>query len=513
MVKKTAFIILISVLFTLGVTAVAIFSRFLDNTDVRPLIVREDTLSYEERKDGVMQKAFLDVETTKSLSVMFTQDELNLFLNSYLKAKVPQSNGVCFTFKQNDNIYIEFAFKLGGIKSVIRANLKGTVADENMLIELSDVKIGKTAGALTKVLFTEKNVRNILLENNIFASYNSKTSTIIFSREQLKQTFKGFYQQSENADLYSVLINRAFTETDMIDILWCKNGMFGAKADMAKLEYSISRDGNIPYNISFDEVKEKVAYLLDNRIIKRKQADIVFKFIIQGYNLLKDEEKALIDDIPLTTIGIAQNTMYKGIMAQYEQSVGEIIATQIKNLSLSPNGALRLRVDENALNNIFIKLPVIGQGTVYCVKTNNGHVISHAAVESMFFNIVKDNINITLIVNLNGFKIAVSCDFFGYNSSKLAFTTEMKQTTIGSLKITKEESASLMQYLKTAFAKETWITCDVDKQSLTFDFEKEIDSKIFSTLFIFGFNVSVSAQDGLDNNGYLAIDLSSSFFK
>lgn len=513
MTKKTAFTIILSILFTLGVTTVAIFASFLDNTDVRPSIVKADTLTYKERKDYTMNKAFKDVEETKSLSVLFSEDEFNLFINSYIKEHLKESNGACFTFRDNGNIYMEFAFKLGGIKTVVRAELHGTVTDKNIDIVLSNVKIGKTGGALTKMLFTEKNIKKIFLENNIFASYNDKTATISFSREQLKQTFKSFYQASENADLYAVLMNRAFSESDMVDIVWCKNGKFGAVASLTKLEYNASINGNIPYNISFETVKEKVVYLLNNGIITTKQADIVFKFIIQGYKLLKDEEKLDIDKINLSSIGISQNALYKGVLAQYEQSVTEIIATQLKNISLTSLGSIRLSVDSNSLNNIFVRVPVIGQGSLYCVKGEGGYVVSCVAVESMYFKIVKDNINITLIVNLNGFKMAVSCDFFGYSSSDLTFTVDLKTTKIGTLITTDEENKSLMKFLKTAFATEDWIICDLDKQNITFDFEKVIDNQLFSTLFKFGFTVKVSALNGNNGTGYLAIDLGSSIFR
>lgn len=508
--NKVAVVVIIVILVILG-AAVAIFAQFIDNTDVTPANAKNDSLSYTERKNRLFTSAFQETPETKSVSFLFSESELNLFINAYLRENMPQSKGISLIYEDNGSIYVSFSIGIGSFNTVLRANLFCNIQANYIDISIRDLTIGKANASLSKMLITKKIVNKILSQYNIFATFDITTMTLRFTHSQLKQTLEKSYSQDKSAQLYSVIISRAFDESDMLKIVWCQNGKVGVEANLSKLQYTESGFGTMPYSIPFPEIKESFATLLNNKIIDTEYSDLAFKYLIQGYSKLKEEEKTEIVKMDFSSIGIMDNITYKGVFEGYESSITEIMATQLKNISLV-EGGIRLSVDENALNSIFIKLPIIGQGSVFYSKEANNYTISYITLESMFFNVAKDNISITLIVNINGFRMAIDSSFFGYNSTALSFSADLNSVNFGTLIATEEEKQAMMEYLKTSFEEEAWIICDTEKQSLTFDFEKVIDNSLLSGLFIFGFNVKVSAIDGNEDNGLIAIDLKPSFF-
>ncbi len=503
-----AVVIIILVFF---VAIMAMLALFVDNTDITPSTAKNDTLSYADRKNLVYTSAFQETAETKSISFLFSESELNLLLNAYLRENMPSSKGISITYQDNGSIYVRFSFRIGVFNTVLRAYLDCDIQDNHIDISIKDLTIGKAGSSLSKIFTTPRIVNKILAKYHIFASFDDSNMSLHFNDSQLKKTLENSYSGNENANLYSIIINRAFAESDMLDIVWCENGKIGIEGYLSELEYAGQTFGDMPYIIPFPEVKGNLAYLLDNQVIAPKNSELTFKYLIQGYSKLKDEEKTEINKMDFSSIGIANNITYRGVFEGYEQSIAEVMATQLNNISFG-SGGIRLSVDENALNAIFIKLPIIGQGSVFYCKSSDNYTISHITLESMFFNVAKDNIEITIIVNINGFRIAINSSFFGYNSTNLSFSADLNNVDIGELVATKDEKQAIMYYLKTSFEQENWITCDTEKQSITFDFEKVIDNSMISGLFSFGFNIKVSAIDGENDVGLIAIDLKASLF-
>ena len=425
--------------------------------------------------------------------------ELNEILYSYVKNidyMMIEGKGCYLTF-DNECILVEFPISIYGFKTCIKGNL--TISEENgtFIFDVNDAKIGKISfvSMYSKMMFlnfiNDKKIEEDLSKNGIYLDIDSKELSITMTKENILSTLSSLIKDDE-LSIIPILADLCLDNNELVEFNLNKNNRVGFTVHMAKLLYNEDRDGNILYPIDIEEAKASAVSKLGS--INYKNISAYMNYYINGYNSLNDDEKSLLE-------GVEIDKNKNAITHSTTSTIADIIYSQEPDNLSDILLDFYVSVSEDDFDSIFASQEMIGKTIAFCSDTNVGYI----TVESLYTEIIDDELAVHLIINIGGKRIVLSIFLEGNEQKGLDFECDVKRLSIGNYVLNEKYTSSLLEYLKKLLDEETqWITINPEGEKIILNFQEIfLDTPVFS--YIINENTSISLNSNADGCGDLRI--------
>ena len=386
----------------------------------------------------------------------------------------------------NCEYFIKISGKsLGIYKTIIYAKLKFNFDNKVFEIKLESLSLGKLVltgiGKLFLTFVSEKKLERDLEDSGIYLSFNKKDLSIKMTLDDIENTLTKQAEEG-NKELVSLLFDVFLANNDLLELSLGKNDLFGAIVHLGEARYDDAIHGELKYDYDFDAIKVKAETLLSNKAITPEELVEAFNYLVKGYNHIDDEEKAVIDKIDFSSVGININSLYEGIIDRSDLSMSSYIESLFVGKSLLQVGNILtdgIVIPDDTLTGILQNLDFVGYS--YAFSNEEGKV-GYFILEQFDFTCLKEYLKMDLIGNLNGLQICieVGINCLDENANGLTITGDIHKLLIGSYDLKESQKVKLLQYLKKEFADTNWISVDVEHEQMTLDFSKAMADAISS---------------------------------
>jgi len=304
------------------------------------------------------------------------------------------------------------------------------------------------------------------------------------------------------------MLNLCFRNEGMINFVLGENQDLGVGIDVTDLSYNATDFETIPYPLTYSDIATNTASLLDADIIQEDNATIVFQYLVWGYDYSDETTRNYIAPLDLTSIGINDYTTYAGIMNRNPLNIEDIFLDQFPDNPLDLlSGNLAMRLYEDDINQIIYNEAPVGTAFAFPRLEDTGYEISYITIDGIYLDVTTNEVDIIIIMNLNGKLIAFKGLCVGGVSNSLVIETDFESLNYGSIVALDVERISVLEFLSTALSDITWIIADAVAETITFDFTTLFTDNATLQTFYATVNTTTAAfTSAIDDNGYIAID-------
>ena len=254
-------------------------------------------------------------------------------------------------------------------------------------------------------------------------------------------------------------------------------------------------------NDSLSLVESKVEQLLKNQIINNTQTNLVYLYVLNGYDVLEDEDKEKIKEINLSSIGITNNEDYKGIINKDAISMSEYISTKPIDYTLGTT-SINLEIEESILNSIITNNDIIGSSYAFGHDESNekySHQVSYIVIEDLIMDLKENNIELDFIINVHGYRIGIHANFIANEHSGLIIEGKLTNLLLGSIELNEKQQIDVLKYLDTVI-KEEWLSISSESEIITLNFSNFVSSNpIIQTFMNLGANTLITTSINENN--------------
>ncbi len=257
-------------------------------------------------------------------------------------------------------------------------------------------------------------------------------------------------------------------------------------------------------DVPFEEVTLQVESLLEKGIITTTdQATTVFLYLTRGYNVLSEQQKAVIIRTDLSSLGIRDEDKqdYVSIKQQlYPSDFSAILSdyVHLDNLNLYGGKSLILQLPISVVSNYFGSLSLNGQ-LYYMMKDNDLRYVGICNVGCSYNPRSKIfSFNITMTVNGDLSNIIVN---YRLLSSHNTIAVEYESNSIGNYTLSDDTVLEYIKQLEESFANNSYFSMSDDALDINFNFD-------FSSYIPDNWPVGVDVDFELDANyiyGYASV--------
>jgi len=503
-VKKTLIVIVSAVLAAALIALIVVVSLVSDNTDVRHAAAREDTSAFGDRMSDKLSEALSATEETGRIDLTFGEEEFNLLLGAALRGANNEAvRGICVSVEDENSLSLALGVSWSGIKTVLRANITFAETDSSLVFSCTDMRMGKIKlSASAANSFVGKLIKQSALAPETFVK--DKEWQIVFDKMTLADYLSGYLAGEDNLELSRIALERCFREEGMLGLRFGKDNVVGAEISLEKLAYEPLRDGEAYSDISAETLNAKLETLLNNDALSLANINLGAKYLAMGYPKLSDEEKQIIDELDFSSVGITSNSTYKGMISYDERTLGSIVVEHLPTV-IPYTGEVFFKVTEEDINALVLQGDVIGSVAVFARRTESGYKVSSVLLESFNADISGDTLELKFVLSINGKQLLFSAIMESLPTHITSITISMRGVTMGGMEATDEESAAVFQMIKSVFAAQSWILCDQEAQTVTFDFESAIGDNWLLRLAFSTFGGMVTTS--LEEEGYIKVSV------
>ncbi len=497
--KKFIKIILGIVLFII-IAAVAltvfVYVRMKDDTDNTNPDIIEKNISLSEAVNKHLALALDNTKTTGKAELSLNEYDLNEI--SYAVSKIiPSSKSLevisCYLELDEENYYLNVPMKVFGRQTLIKGKLTLNIDQEKFTVGLKEVNIGK----ISIKSFLVKGILNFFTSKlnslGITLAMHDDAMEASITREKIGELLNKGMEKSEFGGLVNALFNIFFIENDCF--IFNVNNPLDVKltVDLTMFEGSTTSE--------LDGIKNDVKTLLDNKKIKIEDVSTAVLYFASGYQHLSDESKNKVDEVLGSVYDPVTLQSNPGYINRTPASMKDIILAQAGTASTKG-----LNITDANLTTVFSNLNLLGVGAGFA--TYDTHLVSYVVLDSFKAKIQNDFLQLSLGININGYRIIISCSFNVPPKDDYSVEATLSDMSIG-VKSIGEHKNAIFDFIANSISEEEWIRVSDKPNTLIFDFKSFFnDSTILKALLENTKAVRTSLYRSDDNSGYINIKLS-----
>ena len=343
-------------------------------------------------------------------------------INRFVKKAYCTINGENYNFFVDiDGVYIKSRLR-------ISTTLQDDEENNRFVFKISDMAIGKFTGLrnIGKSLFgnfiNEDVINSFLTLSNFGMTYSSAESAFIYNKNDV---FKDLNNSGDATSNFFGTVMETLMDNKLFTYNTKTNDFLSADVDLKKLkdnELVTDKVGQV--TISPEEIRNKIcgrlATLIDNNAMEATDENLtlVFKFLFNGWKKLTEAEKAKINAIDMSSIGIHTETekeFYSQVNNYDENSnLTKTMENKIdvnvllkKNTELAPgeDNKYLCSLSESEIDGYVKGKDIIGYNSLVHRNTENGYKVNFFAIDNFYSNLYDDGkstAEFVTKVNING---------------------------------------------------------------------------------------------------------------
>lgn len=503
-----------------AVPAGLFYGLLYENNDTS-YFAKDESFDNDHFVTAKMVHAFDDTKSKEKISFSITEDDLNQILYRACETAFPnnmhkQLKGMQIQIKDDQYVFNVDLTPISIFSTRLQLVAKLEETEDEFVFHLTDVKIGKLGNIKSIALSTTTTTSSYFVNDefvmNTFASCgltiecSLSDSILTYKKADLANDMKSILgDDSSSASLYTGIISD-LVSSDILDVDFYSSKSLSFDLDLNPLhtnETYVTEDKNLT-DFTIEKYRNNLKTLLDEGSIDNtNQHDTyAFSYLINGYNALSDEEKAYIDSIDMSCIGIKDTKNYQGY---YHPTSTMTVEKTIKN---NLTGLLNsgIAIDEDVVNDYIKTTALIGTGYALTYKgpSDTEYDVNYIALDNAYVNFLNDKMYMTLGLNMNGYETSLILDTSKKAETQYGLVLSTDKVYYGTHEINEDLKAQIFLLLDDAFVDSRWLEFDGSNGEFTIDFSYFLSDYLGSLKNKTSINVSLNGEN-LNSDGYMLI--------
>lgn len=412
---------------------------------------------------------------------LFSEQDLKFLFYAILQSIDPPSgvtlSGVDVTVADG-NYTLAVSARIGVMPTVLRAGLSFAESAGSYSVTLTQASAGslEVVRGLGRLILRRADAAKIeqsLASVNLFCMVNLDTMTVTFTKENILRTAATLTGGEEDATLLHLLLDVFLDHESLLSLSLGNNNLLGAVLHLARIRYSTEERGALPYTYDFDAVAQQVEALLAAGLVTEEQVSPVFRLLVKGYASLSDQDKAALEGVDLTSVGVTDKETYRGMMEKEQRSLSDLLTNDQFFLS---SGALLptfgVKITDDMLTEVLRSMNFVGFSLAFS-GADTGRV-AYVVIEQFNLLATENHIDLEMIVNINGVQTVMTAALSAPPAAGVAINAKVDSVMLGEEPLTEAQRRELLTYLASAAAGVDFIAFDAEEETVTLRFAEAI---------------------------------------
>lgn len=476
-------IIILIIVIIFGVLFYLIYDGTSKNVDV------DKSYNAEKLENEVIYNSFKDIKESKSINVNINNKMLNNLLYLATSSIKDQTKGtIKNSYVEIDNssynFYFEFSYSVVKTRLKLKTTLVEDKENKTIVFKIDDLHIGKiSSGFLLDTGLKQVNNKQI---DDLFSSIGLSIKADL-TNKKLTYSYTDMFNDLEKLmnsnSSFTTNVSPLLSLIEENNLLAFTNNSdgFSFNLDLEKFTYNSELTSKTNYNIDLTNLNTNIETLLNNKVINQTTIDTTYKYLINGYSYLSNDEKQTVDKLDLTSINITDNSSYTGVYSRPSDANEKISTELLTNFTYDiNNNKASTYLKEETINNLIESQDIVGKAYSYLVNVNDTYKNIYIAIDDIYTNILNDKLYFTADLNINGYVISftdiLKIDSFDAPTFTINFKTE--DVYLGNIKANDEVVNLFFDYLNQATSSNSLISVNKDTKNISISFNNYLESKL-----------------------------------
>ncbi len=505
------------------ITVVVIGIMIYDKTDNSNKEITDQQFDTTELLYAYIENSLEETDSNAKVELLLNEYKVNCLLQSIVqKINIPvvEIKSMYSIYNEDGSVSFEAPIKALFFNSCVKGKLDIKVSDDGTLsVILSSIGLGKlgTDSKLVKALVfgfvNTKKIEKQLSEKgtDVNIEKNSDNITISVTKENLSKIIENSVKD-ETQYLIKALIDEFLGNNKVFDFKFNDEDVIGAILYLETLKHDGTLTNDLEKTtVTLEDVKNKSITLIENDVMNYKNSSIVFDYLVRGYEKLNDKQKAVIDPLDFSSIGITSNSMYPGIIERSSLTMAKIF---LEAFSINPleyanyilGGYFDMSIRDTSLSELFNSFGFIGTSMAFIDEEK----IAYFTIESLYTEITDNTMDVYMVINVNGYEINAHITATEKTSNGALLTLKINTIKLGSEELSESVKNNILKFLEGTIAKENidYLKVDAQEETISLDFSNYLDGEEFYQYLISQGLNKISFVLSNDNNGELIIRFS-----
>ena len=424
-----------------------------------------------------MEADFTAARESGEARFLFSEEDLKFLFYAILQSIDPPSgvtlSGVDVTVA--DGVYtLAVSAKIGAMPTVLRAGLSFAESAGSYSVTLTQASAGslEVVRGLGRLILRRADAGKIeqsLASVNLFCTVDLDAMTVTFTKENILRTAAALTGGEEDATLLHLLLDVFLDHESLLSLSLGNNNLLGAVLHLARIRYSTEERGALPYTYDFDAVARQVETLLAAGAVTEAQVSPVFRLLVKGYASLSDQDKAALEGIDLTSVGVTGKETYRGMMEKEQRSLSDLLTNDqffLSSGTLLPT--FGVKITDDMLTEVLRSMNFVGFSLAFS-GADTGRV-AYVVIEQFNLLATENHIDLEMIVNINGVQTVMTAALSAPPAAGVAIIAKMDSVMLGEEPLTEAQRRELLTYLASAAADVDFIAFDAEEETVTLRF-------------------------------------------
>ena len=448
--------------------------------------VTDPTVAAKKRGLRTVLNSHMEADLTAALEsgearFLFSEQDLKFLFYAILQSIDPPSgvtlSGVDVTVADG-NYTLAVSARIGVMPTVLRAGLSFAESAGSYSVTLTQASAGslEVVRGLGRLILRRADAAKIeqsLASVNLFCMVNLDTMTVTFTKENILRTAAALIGGEEDATLLHLLLDVFLDHESLLSLSLGNNNLLGAVLHLARIRYSTEERGALPYTYDFDAVAQQVETLLAAGLVTEEQVSPVFRLLVKGYASLSDQDKAALEGVDLTPVGVTDKETYRGMMEKEQRSLSDLLTNDQFFLS---SGALLptfgVKITDDMLTEVLRSMDFVGFSLAFS-GADTGRV-AYVVIEQFNLLATENHIDLEMIVNINGVQTVMTAALSAPPAADVAINAKVDSVMLGEEPLTEAQRRELLTYLASAAAGVDFIAFNAEEETVTLRFAEAI---------------------------------------
>lgn len=412
---------------------------------------------------------------------LFSEEDLKFLFYAILQSIDPPSgvtlSGVDVTVADG-NYTLAVSARIGVMPTVLRAGLSFAESAGSYSVTLTQASAGslEVVRGLGRLILRRADAAKIeqsLASVNLFCMVNLDTMTVTFTKENILRTAATLTGGEEDATLLHLLLDVFLDHESLLSLSLGNNNLLGAVLHLARIRYSTEERGALPYTYDFDAVARQVETLFAAGAVTEAQVSPVFRLLVKGYASLSDQDKAALEGVDLTSVGVTDKETYRGMMEKEQRSLSDLLTNDQFFLS---SGALLptfgVKITDDMLTEVLRSMNFVGFSLAFS-GADTGRV-AYVVIEQFNLLATENHIDLEMIVNINGVQTVMTAALSAPPAAGVVINAKVDSVMLGEEPLTEAQRRELLTYLASAAAGVDFIAFNAEEETVTLRFAEAI---------------------------------------
>ncbi len=488
--KKLLIGILIPVVILAG-GATTLYFLVRDTSNVS---YQKTEMTTKEVMNKNLLSAFSTCKADHNVSFEMSQDDFNQVLSMAYqdmdRSAKEYLRGI--EIKIEGDVYHIYVYAKASILSTkLDMACKFSSDEENYYLTVSSIKVGhlsklkSLAFSILKNAMSESQINDSLSNAGISMKADFEKERFVYKKEDCKNDLKALIKKSmsENTLVSSAVNNLLDMDLLSVDFTSKMQALINLEPLNTNVDFC-SQENMLPEScLDLEAQKNKIVSLLNAGILDEESSHptIVFNYLLRGYSSLEDEEKAYIDSLDLSSIGL-DSAFKKKTYTGYQPETANIKDALIDSMSdgslLTQDGLL---IKEKTLNDYLESQGILGYSYLLTGKVDNSYVVDYIAMDNAYFNLVKkenkEQMNMVIGLNINGYETSLIMENTKDQTLDYGITLKNENIYFGTKTIQDDLKNEIYALVKENLPSNEFLTFD-GKGTFTINFEGYLKDSI-----------------------------------